>query len=299
MKDIWVRCPTCKIIDSWGKTLEEHVIMIFSYVIRDKRQDVFKCLKCGFIWPIYIATDTRLNKEEKIEQEDQSNLYWTSSQGLWALWDIAGYGFHGDEDKKKRKHLRKRSPNIASWAWDLYELLETQRTNKGLRHKIKLTIWMSVTLLLRKKDKELMNKMLTQISEEEERKTSPFVPKVIQGGKGPSDPSGPEWLGELSTHTTFLANKRNDSGFTLGQFTIAFKTNNNKSVLLYVEGQDKPVWVNPTRFCRDFSHWDTVQTGEEYDLELKANAINRSIQSRDLEDTSTDTTESTIEGDQS
>jgi hypothetical protein len=110
----------------------------------------------------------------------------------------------------------------------------------------------------------------TNKQEEDERIANPPKLTLITGGKGPpDDPDNPDWLTKLDNHTTFLVESKKDSNFTLGQFTIVLKL--KKAILLLMEGAKQPIWVNPLRFCRDFNKFEIVQTGEEYDLEVKAN----------------------------
>ena|ERR1700692_2480428 len=112
-----------------------------------------------------------------------------------------------------------------------------------------------------------------QTEPDEEERPQGWTPKVIAGGKGPPDtPGGSEydWLIHLPVHTTFLCQNRKDQGFALGQFSIIFK--GDKGVLMFVQGSKEPIWVDPTRFCRDYRHYETLQTKEDYELEKKANA---------------------------
>jgi hypothetical protein len=127
-----------------------------------------------------------------------------------------------------------------------------------------------------KEIKEMKQVLDINKQEEEERSANPPKLTLITGGKQPpDDPDNPDWLSKLDNHTTFLVQKRNDSTFSLGQFTIVIKL--KKAILLLMEGAKTPLWVDPMRFCRDFNKFEIVQTGEEYDLEVKANAMVKEI----------------------
>lgn len=113
---------------------------------------------------------------------------------------------------------------------------------------------------------------LVQNEEEENKAKVPFIPRVITGGKGPpEDPNNPDWLTPLSLHTTFLVQNKKDTSFLLGQFTVVHK--GKKVILLFQPGNKEPIPVDPIRFCRDFTKYEVLQTGEEYELERKANEI--------------------------
>lgn len=124
---------------------------------------------------------------------------------------------------------------------------------------------------------------LETINEEEVIKT-PFVPKVIQGGKGPSDPLGPDWLSSLEVNTTFLIQGKKDSNFTLGQATVIYK--GSRGVLLLIANQAKePVWVDPVRFCANYRWYETIQTGEEAREEAELNDSHRTNTNPEVADT--------------
>jgi hypothetical protein len=126
----------------------------------------------------------------------------------------------------------------------------------------------------------------------EEAKANPgWTPRIITGGKGPpdypGDPNNPDWLSGLDNHTTFLGQHKKNQDFPLGQFSIIYK--GQRSILMMVSGSKDPVWVDPMRFCRDFRLQEILQTGEEYDLELKANEVvnvNRPNRFKQVEDSS-------------
>ena len=124
---------------------------------------------------------------------------------------------------------------------------------------------------------------LETIKEEETEKT-PFVPRVIQGGKGPSDPLGPDWLSALDIGTTFLIQNKKDTAFTLGQATVVYK--GFKGVLLLMASQQEPIWVDPIRFCNNFRWYETIQTAEEAKTEKEMNDhVNRTNPPFEVADT--------------
>lgn len=125
---------------------------------------------------------------------------------------------------------------------------------------------------------------LETIDEEEAVKT-PFVPRVITGGKGPTDTLGPNWLSSLECNTTFLIQGKKDTNFNLGQASVIYK--GTKGVLLLLTGQNKePVWVDPVRFCNNYSLYEIIQTAEEArkEMELNVNRPNTSAKMVDTEE---------------
>jgi len=118
-----------------------------------------------------------------------------------------------------------------------------------------------------KLDGECMNRKLEEI-EEEERVKAPFIPRIITGGKDPTDPNDPNWLSSLDQYTSFLVQNKKDTQFALGEFRVIYKS--IKSILVLSSNMKEPIWVDPIRFCRDFRLHEILQTGEEYLLEQKA-----------------------------
>lgn len=121
---------------------------------------------------------------------------------------------------------------------------------------------------------------LETINEEEAVKT--FTPRVITGGKGPSDPLGPEWLSALDVHTTFLIQGKKDTNFNLGQATVIYK--GARGVLLLIAGTKEPVWVDPVRFCNNYRWYETIQTAEEARSEAEINERYRSDPNQQMAD---------------
>lgn len=107
--------------------------------------------------------------------------------------------------------------------------------------------------------------MKTETAEEEVVKVT-FVPKVIQGGKGPPDPSGPDWLSNLEVNTTVWIQSKRDTNFPLGQLTVVYK--GKKGIVVAVD--EKVLPVDPVRFCNQYRLYETVQTAEEAKTETKA-----------------------------
>lgn len=114
--------------------------------------------------------------------------------------------------------------------------------------------------------------------------------RVITGGKGPPDPPGlspDDWLTALPIKTTVLIQSKKDQTPFLGQMVICSK--GERAVLLYIPGTtQKPEWVDPVRWCRDYRLYETLQTAEEADQEERAREIvSRSNPPAEMVDTET------------
>ena len=104
--------------------------------------------------------------------------------------------------------------------------------------------------------------------QQNEAKILPFVrPDTDEG-----TPDDLCWLKRLGVGTIFLCQRKNSGAdFNVGSFAIASITE-EKQVYGLVELQsNKPILVNPIRFCNVFEHVETLRNREEYLAEKELN----------------------------
>ncbi len=94
-----------------------------------------------------------------------------------------------------------------------------------------------------------------ELEEQEDTRHVPWVPRVIQGGKGPPEPPGEthNWLAEYDIGTTFVCRHRNSKEVDLNLYHVVFKT---PDVVLLAwrlpDGKMLDVYVDPVRFSNQF-----------------------------------------------
>jgi hypothetical protein len=87
-----------------------------------------------------------------------------------------------------------------------------------------------------------------------EHKLTPWVPRVINGGKEPPETEGDNWLAGLSVGTTFVARHQNSKDVDYNLYYVLF-TFLPKLVLLkwqLPDGKILDYYVDPERFSRRF-----------------------------------------------
>lgn len=84
--------------------------------------------------------------------------------------------------------------------------------------------------------------------------------KTIIGG---STPSGGNWLSELEIGTIFLVKDKTSADFALQRLCVLDKT--QKSVMLGIEREPGPRFVDPNRFCQKYMWHETLGTIKDED----------------------------------
>lgn len=77
--------------------------------------------------------------------------------------------------------------------------------------------------------------------------------KLIRAG---GDPPNNNWLEALADGTIFLTQSRSDREFILGQFVLLSRT--EKSVILAQANTERPVYINPGRFCSQYTLYEII-----------------------------------------
>lgn len=85
--------------------------------------------------------------------------------------------------------------------------------------------------------------------------------KTIIGG---STPTGINWLMELEIGTIFLVKDKTTADWNLKRLCLLDKT--PKSVMLGVEREPSPMFVDPNRFCQKWMWHETLGVVKEDDL---------------------------------
>ncbi len=111
---------------------------------------------------------------------------------------------------------------------------------------------------------------------------TPWVPRVIQGGKGP--PEGPveNWVAELEVGTTFVAQPKSSSG-EMNLYCVRFKSLPEVILLAWrlPDGNILDMYFNPEGFCRLHGTYKILGT-QPVSNEENENDERDNIQSSDL-----------------
>lgn len=131
---------------------------------------------------------------------------------------------------------------------------------------------------------------MTSTEELEDREDQPhtgWVPKVIQGGKGPPEEPTDDWLTPLEVHTTFVC-RQNKTTVDGELYHILFK--GEEFFLLKYYLPDGKIWdryVNPKSFCKVYKEYEVLGIHKQEVLEAPEE-IEDEPEQRDRTDRPTD-----------
>lgn len=107
---------------------------------------------------------------------------------------------------------------------------------------------------------------LTDI-DEETKLITPFRPKLLTGGKGPTGYA--DWLSEMKTGSVFLVKNLQQKSFVLGQFHLLHKLERAIHLMNNMDqGQEVHMWVDPLEFCQQFGFVEILMEPEDEDDQL-------------------------------
>lgn len=91
--------------------------------------------------------------------------------------------------------------------------------------------------------------------EDTEKPATPWRPRVITGGKGPSEPPSKNWLSEFPEGTVFTCRHKNNQDVDLNLYCVLHK---REDVVLLSwklpDGKSLDYYVDPVRFSNKFEH---------------------------------------------
>ena len=92
-----------------------------------------------------------------------------------------------------------------------------------------------------------------QEKQEKEGLLVPFKPRLITGGKGPTEHN---WLSKLKVGTVFLVKPKSSGGFALGQFHLLHKLDKACHLMDNLTNSaasaETHIWVDPANFSSQF-----------------------------------------------
>lgn len=126
----------------------------------------------------------------------------------------------------------------------------------------------------------LSHKLQSKLKQEKDNNIVTLI--SIPGGKEP--PSTTEtWLDKLEEGTVFvIQDKQNPQDFALGLFKLVSREGTDGKVIVLVSPSfEKPIYVNPTRFCNRYTLYDTLITIKDEAIQEEAPIEEESLEKKD------------------